>query len=101
MERSAMAWSVVEGEDARTVPQQICTVGSSDAVGSAASFSAVARPEGCERVCCASAQRDCEAGSGFEERAERTVVESPVAIRARCWRESAVGRLVALRLLMS
>lgn len=41
-----MACSCVEGEEARIVPAQICTVASSEAVGSKASFSAVVRPVG-------------------------------------------------------
>jgi hypothetical protein len=76
-------------------------VGSSEAVGSEASASAVVRPLGCPRVCCARAQRDWEAGSDLEESAVRTAFCWPLAIRARCWRVMAAGRLVALRVLMS
>lgn len=83
------------------MPATICTVGSSEAVSSSASFWAVVRPEGCPSVCCARAQRDCDAGSDFEERALRIAFCWPAAICARCWRIWAAGRLVALRVEMS
>lgn len=59
-------------------------MGSSEAVGSEASFSAVLSPLDCPRVCCARAQSDFEAGSDLEERAVRTAFCCPLAIRARC-----------------
>jgi hypothetical protein len=96
-----MACSCVEGEEARIVPAQICTVASSEAVGSEASFSAVVRPVGWLRVCWARAQRAWEAGSVFEESFERTACCWPVAICARYCRVRAVGRLGGLSVLMS
>lgn len=83
------------------VPAAICTVGSSEAVGSEASASAVLSPLGWPRVCCARAQRDWEAGSDLDESAVRTAFCWPLAIRARCWRVMAAGRLAELRVLMS